>query len=331
MNLKEMKQSVDMLYSEWDLGKKDSKAIGKTCAWIYLFEILEETEKMIIEKDNNKVIGICGYSKWNSNKNTFKKNIYKILKKVLINSPLVKNKEAIYKYNKDYEYTPSELKEYFDGEISILIVDKNYRSKKIGKKIINKIFELAKNDNMKNIQILTDESCNFEFYKSLGCIKVYEKVIPNSELDKVGNKKFEIGYIYEKKLKEDTINKSYTLDVIKIALKNSWSKETCYSGCINNYENLLKETGQCAISSLIINDYFGGKIEYGYIKELNITHYWNIIDNKVIDVTKGQFEKEYKYLRVKEKTKKEILASEDTQRRYNILKEKVENYLKFSV
>ena len=42
----------------------------------------------------------------------------------------------------------------------------------------------AKNDNMKNIQILTDESCNFKFYEACGCNKVYEKVINNGEPNK---------------------------------------------------------------------------------------------------------------------------------------------------
>ena len=44
VNLVEMKQSVDMLYNEWDLGKISSRSKGKICTWIYLFEILEETE-----------------------------------------------------------------------------------------------------------------------------------------------------------------------------------------------------------------------------------------------------------------------------------------------
>ncbi len=52
MNLVEMKQSVEMLYDEWDLWKTHSHSKGKVCAWIYLFEILEETEKMVIKKEN---------------------------------------------------------------------------------------------------------------------------------------------------------------------------------------------------------------------------------------------------------------------------------------
>ena len=138
MKIKYHKQIVDMLYDEWDLGKKSSKAKGKTCAWIYWFEILNEAEQIIIEREENKVIGVCGYSKWNSKKHIIRKRYYGILKNVLINSPLIKNKQAIYKYNNDYSYLPKELDGYFDGEITILIVDKSYRGKKNRKKIINK-------------------------------------------------------------------------------------------------------------------------------------------------------------------------------------------------
>ena len=190
-----MKQVVNLLYNEWDMGKKASQAKGKVCAWIYFFEIMEESEKIVLEKIDNKVIGICGYSKWNSKKNLLKKYFYRLLKNILIHSPLIKNKQAIYEYNENYDYLPKELENYFDGEVSILIVDKIYRGNNYGKKLLLKVFEMAKSDNMKNLQILTDESCNFKFYEKLGCIKVYEKTITYNN-----NTSCEKGYIYEKKI-----------------------------------------------------------------------------------------------------------------------------------
>ena len=200
MKFKQHKQIVDILYKEWDLGKTASKAKGKTCAWIYWFEILSEAEELVTEKINNTIVGVCGYTRWNSKKHIIRKKIYGLLKWLLIHSPFIKNKKAIYKYDADYDYLPKELENYFDGEITILIVDKKYRGKKIGKKLLNKIFDMARVDNMKNIQILSDESCNYQFYEVLGCIKVYEKVIPNGEPDKCGNIINEKGFIYEKKL-----------------------------------------------------------------------------------------------------------------------------------
>lgn len=43
------------------------------------------------------------------------------------------------------------------------------------------MFEKARRNNMKKLQILTDESCNYKFYESLGCKKLYETVITNKE------------------------------------------------------------------------------------------------------------------------------------------------------
>lgn len=160
---------------------------------------LKKLKEWSLKKENGKVIGICGYAKWNSKKHIIRKKFFHILKTILIWSPLVKDKKAIYKYNNDYDYTPEELANYFDGEISILILNSNYRGKGIGKKMLSQVFEYAKNNNMRNIQILTDESCNFKFYEACGCNKVYEKVINNGEPNKCENVISEIGYIYEKR------------------------------------------------------------------------------------------------------------------------------------
>ena len=201
VKIKDMLNAVDLLYNEWDLGKFASRAKGKICAWIYLMEILEESEKIIVEKENSDLIGFCGYAKWNSKKKLASKRMYHFIKKVLLKSPLIKNKKAIVKYNNDYNYLPEKLKNYFDGEVSIIIVNKKYRGKGIGKKMLLRIFDLAEEDNMKNLQILTDESCNFKFYECCGCKKVYETIISNGEPNKCKSAS-EIGYIYEKRFKK---------------------------------------------------------------------------------------------------------------------------------
>lgn len=200
MKLRDAKQIVNMFSQEWDLGKKSSGGKKNVCAWIYLCDIMSESEKIIIKRKDKQVIGVCGYAKWNSKKNLLRKRFYSVIKKILINSNLIENKQAMYEYLNDYNYTPKELENYFDGEISIIIVDKKYRNTGIGKELILEMFEYAKKDNMKNIQILTDESCNYKFYENVGCIKVYEKTIPNREPSKCGNSESEVGFIYEKKL-----------------------------------------------------------------------------------------------------------------------------------
>lgn len=200
MNYSEMKQAVKLLANEWNLGKKESGASNNICAWIYLFTILEESEKIISYKDEKKLIGFCGYSKNNSKKHLLKKKFYTMIKNKLYKSKNIKDLSALKQYESNYNYLPKKLENYFDGEISILLVDEKYRGKGIGKKLLLEIFELAKKDNVKKLQILTDESCNFKFYEKCGCKKVYETIVRNQEHNKLENILNETAFIYEKKL-----------------------------------------------------------------------------------------------------------------------------------
>ena len=179
MNIKEMRQAVDILGKEWNLGKKESGAEGNICAWIYLMEILEESEKIITYKENGKLVGFCGYAKWNSKKHLLRKKLAKIVRKKLMNSKKLKNKEAIKKYDENYGYyAPKEIENKFDGEISILIVKKEEQNKGIGTKLLSEVFKLAKEDGLKKIQILTDESCNHKFYMYNNYSNVQELALP---------------------------------------------------------------------------------------------------------------------------------------------------------
>ena len=200
MYYSEMKQAVKLLANEWNLGKKESGATGNICAWIYLFTILEESEKIVTYKDGRKLIGFCGYSRNNSKKHLFKKKFYTIVKNKLYKNKNIKDLHALKQYENNYDYLPKELENYFDGEVSILLVDKNYRGKSIGKKLLLEVFNLAKKDNMKNLQILTDESCDFKFYENCGCKKIYETIVKNQEYGKLGNISSEKAFIYEKNL-----------------------------------------------------------------------------------------------------------------------------------
>ncbi len=200
MYYSEMKQAVKLLANEWNLGKKECGATGNICAWIYLFTVLEESEKIITYKDGRKLIGFAGYSRNNFSKHLLKKKFYTIIKNKLYKSKNIKDLNALKQYENNYDYLPKELENYFDGEVSILLVDRNYRGKNIGKKLLLEIFKLAKKDNIKNLQILTDESCNFKFYESCGCQKIYETIVKNQEYGKLGNISSYKAFIYEKKL-----------------------------------------------------------------------------------------------------------------------------------
>lgn len=200
MRIKDMKQAVELFINEWDLGEKESGASRKLCAWIYLMEILEETEQFVYYRENGKMLGFAGYSNENSRKHLIKKKFYHFIKNQLYKSKEIKDLNALKEYEDNYYYVPDELKNYFDGEVSMLILDKNCRGKGIGKKLLLEVFELAKKDDMKNLQILTDESCSYGIYEKLGCKKVYETIVENKEYGKLGSVLTERAFIYEKKL-----------------------------------------------------------------------------------------------------------------------------------
>ena len=200
MKINDMIRAVKLLENEWDLGTLESGASRRLCAWIYLLEILEETEQFVYYRENGKLLGFAGYSKWNSKKHILKKKFYTFIKKQLYKSKEIKDVNALIEYEKNYYYVPDNMRDYFDGELSMLILDKSYRGRGIGKKILLDVFDLAKEDNMKNLQILTDESCSYGIYESVGCKKVYQTIIENKEYGKIGKVNKEIAFIFEKKL-----------------------------------------------------------------------------------------------------------------------------------
>ncbi len=102
------------------------------------------------------------------------------------------------------------------------------------------------------------------------------------------------------------------------------SKTTCYPKVEHKWSEDNKFYGHCAIVSLIINDYFGGKIVKCKLKEENISHYYNEINGETIDATINQ----YKYLPTKTNIhyvkRDEILNNSITMERYTKLKNNIE-------
>jgi len=197
MTIKDMEQAVRLLDEEWNLGKKEAGTTSNICAWIYLMEILEETEQVVYYKEKGKLLGFASYSNKNSKKHLLKKKIYTFIKNRLYKSKKIKDIDALHQYESNYDYMPSNLKDKYDGEVSMLILDKSLRGKGIGKKMLKEVFDLAKKDNVKNLYIYIDDSCNYHIYESLGCKKVYETTVTNKEKDVIGKTTKEQAYVYE--------------------------------------------------------------------------------------------------------------------------------------
>lgn len=117
-------------------------------------------------------------------------------------------------------------------------------------------------------------------------------------------------------------------------LQKSWSKDTSY--CPDDWGNSNSSFGQCAVSALVVNDYFGGDIVWSDAllpTGQKVSHYFNLIDGKVVDLTRSQFPEGTVIPEGVEKkkdfasTREFMLSSDNTKKRYELLKEIVRNNL----
>lgn len=115
-------------------------------------------------------------------------------------------------------------------------------------------------------------------------------------------------------------------------LNLSWTKKT--SADSKNWTEKNKSYGQCVVSALIVQDYFGGEIVWSNAELPDgsiVSHYFNLIGEVYYDLTFKQFPKgtivpngiskseEFK------STREYVLSYSPTQKRYETLKKKVES------
>jgi len=116
-------------------------------------------------------------------------------------------------------------------------------------------------------------------------------------------------------------------NLLNLALKNSYCEKTSYPDLWFKNNPVI---GQCAVASMVVQDSLGGKIVKVSLPNLPYTHYFNIIEEEVIDFTKNQFSDSYlkkknfyKDYKVKKRNK---ISGKNIQNRYSILKKKVEKF-----
>ena len=105
---------------------------------------------------------------------------------------------------------------------------------------------------------------------------------------------------------------------LKELLLCSWNKDTCAPGLRNEWNEDNPSLGQCAITALIVNDIFGGKIMRCMAS--SGSHYYNIVNDELVDLTVDQFLGEIpEYDKGEERTREYLLGNEDTKNRYLML------------
>lgn len=114
--------------------------------------------------------------------------------------------------------------------------------------------------------------------------------------------------------------------ILKKILKLCWSAETA-SG---NWSPENPALNQCAVTALIVQDYFGGELLRCPMTNGG-SHYWNrLVDGKEIDLTEDQFNQiESKPIKsdVVIREREYVLSFPETLKRYKILKTRIDSFL----
>ncbi len=117
---------------------------------------------------------------------------------------------------------------------------------------------------------------------------------------------------------------------IETALEKAWGRDTTYPDTKDSWSEENKAYGQCAVTSLIVNDLYGGKMIY----DKNNFHIWNELpDGSQQDFSRKQFLDERNFVIYKYKTKEDVLFDETGTRtqisdRYKLLKKKFQEEYK---
>jgi len=117
--------------------------------------------------------------------------------------------------------------------------------------------------------------------------------------------------------------KKITLKDLKKALEKSWSEETTYKykkGVLYLLDTNQPSLGQCCVTALIVQDYFGGQLKTALIKIIG-WHTWNQLpDGSELDWTRNQFLKNVVVPPGKIAIRDRLLSYANTRKRYNLLK-----------
>jgi hypothetical protein len=111
-------------------------------------------------------------------------------------------------------------------------------------------------------------------------------------------------------------------------LEFSWNKNTCSPSMQVCWNESNKAFGQCAVTALIVNDFLGGKIMRCMCE--SGSHYYNLINGNIVDLTSSQFNEIPNYTKGEERTREYLLSNKDTKKRYRLLLNKVkDNFVKY--
>lgn len=107
--------------------------------------------------------------------------------------------------------------------------------------------------------------------------------------------------------------------------RQAWCKETAHPSYQKEWNENNPTYGQCLPTALIVQDTFGGDIYSCKIK--NKIHFYNIIDERIVDLTKEQFQSYENeplfYEGTQKKDRNKLLKVKHVYERYKLLKQRL--------
>ena len=99
-------------------------------------------------------------------------------------------------------------------------------------------------------------------------------------------------------------------------------RDLCYPPAQAVWSEENPTLGMCSITALLVQDYFGGDVCKATID--GGSHYFNMINGAIVDLTAEQFGHEITYGNVEKADRAAMLARMETEPRYLELKRRVE-------
>jgi hypothetical protein len=121
-------------------------------------------------------------------------------------------------------------------------------------------------------------------------------------------------------LDEQTKPKVETKDDLFAKIEKGWSKETSFLP--DDWTTDNPSWGQCAVSSLIVQEHLGGELMKCRIVGKEYIHYYNVLpDGTIVDLTKKQFAPDVKFTKPIKQKRDDILQWKKVEKRYQLLKQ----------
>ncbi len=104
-------------------------------------------------------------------------------------------------------------------------------------------------------------------------------------------------------------------------LSGIWCEYTCAPRLRPGWSKENKTLGQCSITAFLVQDLFGGKV-YGVSLEDGNVHCYNVVGDRVFDLTSEQFgEIQLDYSKGTEQSRRTHFEKAEKKERYELLKE----------